>query len=219
MLFWQQSRPQAAQAEAVPAIAIPFEDRPRQGWLLCWAEPTHKHTKQRTTTTRRATRSRRHASSLVVECILGCLPGLLWPRLWLWPKLIIVAPTRSQCIVLTVSCCAPDMCCPVAIRAAWMQFCFAFVSAWNWKWNWDQLICLALRKVSWQPFFGPPSARQIKFSAVCDMRRLLRLTKCLARLRCSRVASRCGRNRSRRRESAAPLLTFRFGFGLAIRAF
>lgn len=32
-------------------------------------------------------------------------------------------------------------------------------------------------------FFGPSSARQIKFSAVCDMRRLLRLTKCLARLR------------------------------------
>lgn len=62
-------------------------------------------------------------------------------------------------------------------------------------------------------FFGLPSARQIKFSAVCDMRRLLRLTKCLARLRCSRVASRCGRNRSRRRECAAPLLTFRFGFG------
>lgn len=62
-------------------------------------------------------------------------------------------------------------------------------------------------------FFWPPSARQIKFSAVCDMRRLLRLTKCLARLRCSRVASRCGRNRSRRRECAAPLLTFRFGFG------
>lgn len=80
------------------------------------------------------------------------------------------------------------------------------------NWNWTHSICCAAsstRLVSQGvlPAFFARLAAQIKFSAVSDMRRLLRLAKCLARPKAKSPLV------SGTAAGVALLLTFRFGSG------